>query len=403
MEAMEENNVLTPGTPELEKKPGGGKKVLRIITAVLCLALAVVLGVLGARELAAGESQPEEAEFFDATTFSSDRQYLEFNMLTDPVATFTLGENHGIYLAFYADDTGIYPYLVCMSQQDFESYEDIYDFTFDARDISEAPRFATVYGYSEEISDELRDFAIEYFNYFTDTNLLDESNFEDYLGRYYLDTTAVPAKDNGDAIGMLIIAAILLVAAIAMLLPQRKSKAAQPAPVQADAAAAAGEAAPAAPAWEIQPSANPALGVLGAVLGSLVGAVIWIVLYRLGYIVGIAGYLAVFCAIWGYQKLGRGRTGRLAVVLCVVIAMLMLVVSNGVAYAWVVADTINEANPGRSSIGYILANFNEIMTSLDMWRSFWGDLIIGLILALVAGISPLVAAFKAHKQQSGQD
>lgn len=192
---MEETNVLTPEAPEEKKRPGGGKRALQICLAVVLLAGAVCFAVMGIGELTGGQEAGEEPAFFDATAFSPDRQYLEFNMLTDPVATFTLGENHGIYLAFYADDTGIYPYLVCLSQQDFERYQDIYEFTFDDRDI-------------------------------------------------------------------------------------------------------------------------------------------------------------------------------------------------------------NESNPGRSSIAYILRNFGSIMESLDLWRSFWGDLVIGLILALVAGISPLVSAFKAHKKQS---
>lgn len=399
---MEETNVLTPEAPEEKKRPGGGKRALQICLAVVLLAGAVCFAVMGIGELTGGQEAGEEPAFFDATVSSPDRQYLEFNMLTDPVATFTLGENHGIYLAFYADDTGIYPYLVCLSQQDFERYQDIYEFTFDDRDIGDGPGFATVYGYSEKISGELKDYAIEYFNYFTDTDLLNDGNFEEYLGSYYLDTTAAPETDSGSAYGMLAGAAAFLIVAVILLLPKRRSKNTPSAPDQSASVPTgipAGEEA-AAPAWEIQPNANPALGILGAVLGSLAGAAVWIVLYRLGYIAGIAGYLAVFCAIWGYQKLGRGRAGRLAVVLCVLIAMLILALSNSVAYAWVVADTINESNPGRSSIAYILRNFGSIMESLDLWRSFWGDLVIGLILALVAGISPLVSAFKAHKKQS---
>ena len=194
---MEETNVLTPEAPEEKKRPGGGKRALQICLAVVLLAGAVCFAVMGIGELTGGQEAGEEPAFFDATaspatrgisaTVSSpDRQYLEFNMLTDPVATFTLGENHGIYLAFYADDTGIYPYLVCLSQQDFERYQDIYEFTFDDRDIGDGPGFATVYGYSEKISGELKDYAIEYFNYFTDTDLLNDGNFEEYLGSYYV-------------------------------------------------------------------------------------------------------------------------------------------------------------------------------------------------------------------------
>lgn len=400
---MDENKSRETETLELERKPGG-RRALKICSAVLLLAVAVAFAILGVSSLTAHEDSQEEPAFFDANAPSPDRQYLEFNLLTDAVATFTLGENHSFYLALYADESGIAPYLICLSQQDFKKYQDIYDFTFDDKDLSEAPGLATVYGYSEEISDELRDYTIEYFNYFMDTDLLNTSNFEDYIGSYYLDTTAVPARDNGDAIGMFAAAAVLLIFAVLILTVKKRGPDAQPSPAQPAGttpdAGAAGAAA--APAWEIQPGANPALGLLGALLGSLAGAAVWIVLYRLGYIVGIAGYLAVFCAVWGYQKLGGGRAGRLAVVVCVGIAMAVLVLSNGVAYAWSIADWINETNPGRSSVGYILANFASIMTSLDMWRSFWGDLVIGLILALVAGISPLVSSFKSHKKQSGQ-
>ncbi len=395
-----EAEILEPG-----RKPGGGRRALKICSAVLLLAVAAVFAVLGVSGLTAHEDSQEEPVFFDANVPSPDRQYLEFNLLTDAVATFTLGENHSFYLALYAGESGIEPYLICLSQQDFKKYQDIYDFTFDDRDLSEAPGLATVYGYSEEISDELRDYTIEYFNYFMDTDLLNTSNFEDYIGSYYLDTTAVPARDNGDAIGMLAAAAVLLVFAVLILKVKKRGPDAQPSPIQpAGAIPDAGAAgAAAAPAWEIQPGANPALGLLGALLGSLAGAAVWIVLYRLGYIAGIAGYLAVFCAVWGYQKLGGGRAGRLAVVLCVGIAMAVLVLSNGVAYAWSIAGWINAANPGRSSVGSILANFSSIMTTLDMWGDFWGDLVIGLILALAAGISPLVSAFRSHKKQSGQD
>ena len=402
---MDENGICETEILEPEQKTGGGKKVLKICAAALLLAAALAFAILGVRGLTAGGDTPEEPSPFDAGVPSPDRQYLEFNLLTDAVATFTLGENHSFYLALYADEGGIAPYLICLSQQDFEKYQDIYDFTFDDRELTEAPGLATVYGYSEEISDELRDYTIEYFNYFLDTDLLNIGNFEDYIGSYYLDTTAVPAKDNGDAIGMLVAAAVLLVFAVLILTVKKRDPGVHPAPTQAGdtvPVADAAEAVP-APAWEIQPRANPALALLGALVGSLAGAAVWIVLYRLGYIAGIAGYLAVFCAVWGYQKLGGGRPGKLGVVLCVAVAMAVLVLSNGVAYAWSMADWINATNPGRSSVGYILTNFSSIMTTLDMWGDFWGDLVIGLILALAAGISPLVSAFKSRKKQPIQD
>ena len=114
--------------PELDAGEKKKKKLPRILGVILI----ILAPFLAAAALMPRDSAPEEApSAFDPYSGTEARQYLEFNMLTDPVATFTLGENHGIYVAFQADDTGLYPYLVCLSQADFDRFSEIYEFTFD--------------------------------------------------------------------------------------------------------------------------------------------------------------------------------------------------------------------------------------------------------------------------------
>lgn len=390
------DQMYETASPELD----AGKKKKKKLPRILGVILIILAPFVAAAALMPRDSAPEEApSAFDPYSGTEARQYLEFNMLTDPVATFTLGENHGIYVAFQADDTGMSPFLVCLSQADFDSFSEIYAFTFDDRDLSQSPGTGTVYGYAVEIDPELEDYTLEYLEQVGMDIPSDE--FSDYFGEYYLDTTLVKEQSGSDAVGIWILAAVLLALGLFLLLKKGKAEppAVQSAPREDGAAAAVVDTTAAAqPAWEMSAPANPALGFLGAFLGSLVGAAVWIILYRLGYLAGIAGYLAVFCAIAGYKKLGGGEIRKLGTVLCVLIAILVMVLSNGLAYAWSMADWINAANPGRASIGYILTNFGDIMTSLDMWRSFWGDLVIGLVLALVAGISPVVQAFKRQKK-----
>ena len=385
------DQMYETASPELD----AGKKKKKKLPRILGVILIILAPFVAAAALMPKDSAPEEApSAFDPYSGTEARQYLEFNMLTDPVATFTLGENHGIYVAFQADDTGLYPYLVCLSQADFDRFSEIYEFTFDSRSVSQAPGTGTVYGYAVEIDSDLEDYTLEYLDQVGMSIPADE--FYDYFGGYYLDTTLVKEPDSASVV-LLVLAPILLFLGPVLLLKKgKKAPPAQPVqtiPAEDGSTAAAG----AQPSWEIPARSNPALGILGAFLGSLVGAVVWILLYRVGYLVGIAGYLAVFCAILGYTKLGGGTIGKAGTLLCVLIAVVVMVLSNCVAFSWVIADAVNESTPGRSSITYILSHFPEMMDTLDLWADFVLDLILGLFLALVAGFSSIVQSFKKQK------
>ena len=115
------------------------------------------------------------------------------------------------------------------------------------------------------------------------------------------------------------------------------------------------------------------------------------------YIAGIAGFLIIFLAMQGHKLLGGGLD-RSGVVLSVLVSLVMLALANAVGYAWMISDAVNDLNPGRSSVAYILQNFGDMMDLLELWPDFIGDLAIGVVLTVVVAFSSVASAFRAAKK-----
>lgn len=430
------------------KKPvTKGQRILFGGLALCLLALTCVMGFEAVDALSAHSE--DDAPYFDPYDGTEQKQVLGFNLLSESFATFTLGENHGCYFAIDSNDYGLFPYIVCMSSEQFEDCRDIFDFTFSDADWDASPGYTALTGYPVRIDSDLKSMAIEYFNYFFDEDFLTWDNFSEYVGDYYLDATYQP-KGANDGVILTVLTVVFGAASLLFFFlafrrsPQAPEAAvpcagqvlasdgsgvtvplsdsplnasfapggrpvstyASPAdisnpeelvnniPRYVDRAVNGGPDAPAA--GELAAPVSHGLGLLGAIGGAVIGGVLWVVLYRAGYIAGLAGYLAVFLAMKFYEKLAGGL-GRTGVVLSVLTALAVIVLSNCVAIAWVIADAVNESNPGRASIGYILRNFGEMMEMLDLWTDFVFDLAIGLFLGVLASFGPIGAALRAEK------
>lgn len=374
----------------------GPKLWYRILLGVLAaamLVLSVFAGIDAIKGLTAGNEE-EEIEYFDAYTDDGKEKFLMFNLISDSFATFTIGESHDFYFALDSNEYGMFPYIVCMPADRLSEFQEIYDYTFSSDPNAVAPEYGSISGYPMLIEEDLKELAIEYFNVFWNEEVLTEENFSEIVGDYYLDTTYQP--DNGAAWEDLGAAIILFVLACILLgFALRKNKPQSEATEVSESVPAAEPSVSDSPA-EIDAPLNHGLGIIGAVGGALIGGILWIVLYRTGYIAGLAGYLAVFCAMKGYHKFAGG-TSRAGAILSTVIAIITIILCHGVALSWVIAAQVNAANPGRATIGYILSHFGEMMSLLELWGSFWLDLLIGLALAIVASIGPIASAIKQEK------
>ncbi|MCI8639161.1 MAG: hypothetical protein HFG41_08475 [Coprococcus sp.] len=132
-------------------------------------------------------------------------------------------------------------------------------------------------------------------------------------------------------------------------------------------------------------------GLVGALLGSLIGCAAWVLIYKLGYIAGIAGAITAICAMKGYELLG-GRLDKKGVVGSVVIMLIMIYVSNKVAWTWDAYDSLKDYG---WSFAEIFQELNYIIEESDLMGGYITDLVIGYILTIVASFKSIAAAFRA--------
>lgn len=79
------------------------------------------------------------------------------------------------------------------------------------------------------------------------------------------------------------------------------------------------------------------LGTLGAFVGALIGTICIVILGQFGYIASICGVVMGFCAMGGYQLLGK-KMSKKGIIITIVIMLVMVYVSNWISYALAVAD-----------------------------------------------------------------
>ena len=206
----------------MKKRFTTGQRILFAGLAVCLLVLSGILGLEAADELGSRD-RPGDADYFDPYDGGERQKVLAFNLLSDSFASFTLGENHGYYFAIDSNEYGFFPYIVCMSNQQFADCQAVYDFTFSDQGWEDSPGYASLYGYPEKIDGDLKSMAIEYFNYFYDEEVLDWDNFSEYVGDYCLDATYQPKGANDGVVLAAIAGVFFLFSCLFLFLALRRS------------------------------------------------------------------------------------------------------------------------------------------------------------------------------------
>ncbi len=137
---------------------------------------------------------------------------------------------------------------------------------------------------------------------------------------------------------------------------------------------------------------NLAGGLVGAFLGALIGCVVWVLIYRLGYIAGIAGAITAICAFKGYEMLGKHLDLK-GVISSLVIAFIMIFFANKLAWSWEIYDVYVEYYYITFFDAFLAAE--EIIAENDLTAAYYGELVIGYLLTLVASFKNIIAAFKS--------
>ena len=151
----------------------------------------------------------------------------------------------------------------------------------------------------------------------------------------------------------------------------------------------------------LQEPENVPMGILGAFLLSLAGGILYFIIYQLGYIAGIAGFIAVICAIKGYKWLGKKETVK-GVVISSVIALIVIIAAEFYAAGFQLLELMNDVYPEAgvnffNSPVYVIKMMQE---SGDIASIVIREVAITLLLCVVASISAVINAFKEAKARN---
>lgn len=137
-------------------------------------------------------------------------------------------------------------------------------------------------------------------------------------------------------------------------------------------------------------------GIVGAVAGSVLGVVLWVLIYQLGYIAGIAGMAIMLLGMMGYKKLG-GALDTKGVIISFVIALVMVFEACHISWTIEAMKAYHEYLHVDMDFFYMYQRLFSVLEKLDITSDFIKELVIGYGLSLLAGISPIIAAFKESR------
>lgn len=370
-----------------------GRFFLGLFGVILLLfgTIALLVGISETKQ----EPAEEVALWFDPTTDNDGRQMVEFEMMSYPFASFEYSDAQGLYFVF---DSDMSAYIVCMDNSRYENeFLGIYEYTFD--ESTEMPAAGIVEGYAMPIDDNLKAIAIEEFNILWDDEVLNDDNFEEYLGSFYLDTTYHPGAEEESPVTTIFAGIFILAVGIYMIYYVIKGhkKAIKKVQEQSAFTEKKEEKEPVKNTVDLPIPRNLIVTLLAVAIGAALGGLVWIFFYKLGRIAAISGYLAVVGASWGWSKFGRREmTGR-AWAFCIAVGVVMIFGANYISYAWEIVEAINVSSPGRAQFAKVLTNMPSLMTEWDLWGAFVADFGMGILFACVAGFSGRLGKRKQNK------
>ena len=168
----------------LERKPNRKLHLILIVLMVMAIIGGISGYLLGKNELS---NNKESVQTFDPSSAASSYSKLTPDFLSDEFAT---EYDDSINYLFAIDKDGN-AYIVAVKANDMDKYKDLIDYTYS--DTGSAPAAVTLQGTPRKIDDEIIGLAVDSFNTFYDSDVVDTSNFNTVFGTYYLDTTQQPA------------------------------------------------------------------------------------------------------------------------------------------------------------------------------------------------------------------
>lgn len=367
----------TAAAPPKKKKNKKLGIALVIIGAVLMIAGFAVLFMGNYGDVL---ETAEPVNVFEAAA-TDEYAFVNIQYMTEAVAYYEAMDNLQFYIALDADWN---PAVICIHEEDLDTYRPYIDWLYD-ESYEGGPLEIQAYGYAQPFDDELRQFVMEGFAYDFGEGIIDETNFEDYFGEYYLQ---IGQKNGSYEISNLGI--VLLLAAIVLIVIGGALVYEKPEPIPAPAMGS--------PIIEDK-RGNVPLGILGAFLGALLGALLWAVIGALGYISGWIGFLIIIFAHTGYEIFSH-RSGKLGAVISVLFSLPMVALGTYLSYVWTYYCAANENMSGFTPITRAAVELiNYMKNDSDVLEEFVQNMLMGYVFMIVAAVLVLIGSLGGKKKK----
>lgn len=183
---MENNDII---------KSGLKRKNIYLIISLVALAVAIALFVWTGTIVNKEVGNPEDLHKVIIKSGEKNNVYSKVNiqLLTDEFAIY--GEEDSTDSKYYFAFDEDYCYIVNLTTSTFYSLKEINDYTYTQDADAAIPEPVTVMGMTREIPKELKEIAIDTYNELMGEEIVNEENFEDYLGSVYLCEGITPQDD----------------------------------------------------------------------------------------------------------------------------------------------------------------------------------------------------------------
>lgn len=135
---------------------------------------------------------------------------------------------------------------------------------------------------------------------------------------------------------------------------------------------------------------NKILGTIGALVGAVISMGVYLLLGRLGVIAAIAGFVALICIFGGYYFLAKDIS-KVGIIICVVILILTVYVSNKLDWAISLSKAFEELGDteNKFSVSYCYKNMSTLLALADAKGKYVLNLVLSYVFTVVGGISAL--------------
>jgi|GEM_PF-4289292 len=369
------------GQPSGQPVPKKKNKVLPVIFLII----GAVLLVMGFFSMFMAESAQvfETADPVDVyfATDTDEYSYALIQYMTESVAYYEAIDKVQFYITFDKDWN---PAVICVHDGELPLYQPYIDWLY-SDSYENEPEEMTVTGYAQPFDQELIDLVIEGFEYI-EPGLIDESNFYDWFGYYYLQIGQKNSSYETSNLGIyLILIAVALIALGGFGLYDK------------NAMQTSGTRTYQNGPDIIPPTTNVGLGIIGALIGALLGGIVFTVIEVMGYISGWVGILIFVFADMGYKILSK-KEDLLGKVISLILGLVTIAPATYLAQVWWYYQGLNESMGGYTSLGTAFVEYANYMTKYNEWSVFYQDVILGYVFVALMGFFWIFGYFGHRKR-----